>query len=169
MISLKGICLLAKKIIQFWHMFISSWTCGVSITRLPATVFNTCWSLMKIPAAPTIAGTALLRIPRRWNHFRFGTLAALGEVLNRGEEIFSLIAYGRVRTWSTALIAHPIAIFFVSHLVSPLARFFDDMGSFLAKSSGLLGYNSSSIEWKRWHVIFRHSMGPPLDNSYKFI
>ena len=83
---------------------------------------------MNIFAAPVIVGTALRRRPRIRNHFRLDTLADMGGGFAREEDIFSLLAYGRVRTWLTVLISHPSTVFFMYHLVSPFVGFFNDMG-----------------------------------------
>ena len=82
-------------------------------------------------------------------------------MLARFEERFYLLACGRVRTWLTALTSHTRTVFYVPHLVSPLASFFNDMGSSLPMSSVLLVQNSLSIDWKRWRIIFLGSDAPP--------
>ena len=70
----------------------------------------------------------------------------LGGSFAKLEEIYSLLACGRVRTCSAVLIAHTIPVFCILHFASPLVSSFNDMGSSLTTSSGLLVRDISSVE-----------------------
>ena len=56
------------ELVKYCHKFSSSWTFTVRWTRIFSTAFSACYILLNMPSFPAISGTALRKMPSRWNH-----------------------------------------------------------------------------------------------------
>ena len=98
------------------------------LTRRPAANRSACWSLVNIPWAPEMVGTALQRRPRRNCHFfleqRWGSFG----IVLRDLSSLSFLAGGRVSTCWAVSMAQPSTTLVVLHRASNFFSFLTEIG-----------------------------------------
>ena len=105
-----------------------------SVELCPSVVFRALLSLVNVPDAPAMVGTALYITPSRWNHFLLEICMDLGGMPSSSLISLYLLACGKVRIWWTVLICHPCTIFLALPSALPFTKFFIEMGFSLALS-----------------------------------
>ena len=80
--SLRYVVLASNDVTSWHHKVISAWNGVDSFIWRPLASLNACWKRNKIPAAPAMADTVLIRVPSSWCQRQRDHQIALGGMLS---------------------------------------------------------------------------------------